>query len=158
MSEDEITRFQAAAAIAAKKKAGVWRGRPFEAQVRPCTPLQGRAGRARGGGTLTGIYDATQMKGVETEWSKSKTSGSKLAAWKIVKKHLASKVSKPYSPTGVHDFMHNKLLVTSRVVVTGSFNLSRNAASNAENVLAIHDPKLATAYTGYIASLVKMYS
>jgi hypothetical protein len=42
--------------------------------------------------------------------------------------------------------MHDKLLVTDNVVLTGRFNLSRNAESNAENVLAIHSPALAKEY------------
>jgi phosphatidylserine/phosphatidylglycerophosphate/cardiolipin synthase-like enzyme len=112
----------------------------------------------RAGGGITGIYDGPQMRNVEGAWRGSKTSGAKLASWNVVKRHLVAKASTPYTPTGVHDFMHNKLLVTSKVVLTGSFNLSRNAESNAENVLSIHDPKLAGSYVRYIDSLVQMYT
>jgi phosphatidylserine/phosphatidylglycerophosphate/cardiolipin synthase-like enzyme len=109
------------------------------------------------GGKLVGVYDATQMQGVVNDWKRSKTPSPKLALWQAVAPHLAGKHSKPYTPTGAHDFMHDKLLVTSKVVLTGSFNLSENAESNAENVLAVHDPKLAAAYTTYIEALVKKY-
>ena len=53
--------------------------------------------------------------------------------------------------------MHNKVLVVDDVVVTGSYNLSRSATENAENVLVIHDPDLAGRYATYIDGLVARY-
>jgi phosphatidylserine/phosphatidylglycerophosphate/cardiolipin synthase-like enzyme len=107
-----------------------------------------------GGGTVSGVYDATQMAGVEDDWKKyPTTSGTKLAQWNVVKPHLRGKHSQPYTDGGVHDFMHDKILATEKVVITGSFNLSRNAESNAENALAFHDPALAAQYVGYIEGI-----
>jgi phosphatidylserine/phosphatidylglycerophosphate/cardiolipin synthase-like enzyme len=47
-----------------------------------------------------------------------------------------------------HAIAHNKIIVIdSAVVVTGSFNFTKAAeSSNAENLLVIHDPKLAARY------------
>jgi len=44
-----------------------------------------------------------------------------------------------------HSINHNKVIVIdSQVVITGSFNFSKNAErSNAENCIAIHDPQVA---------------
>lgn len=112
----------------------------------------------QGGGKLVGVYDATQMNGVEHDWQKTKAPSPKLALWRHVKPHLVGKTSTPYTPTSRHDFMHNKLLATDHVVLTGSFNLSRNAESNAENALAIHDQKLARSYVEYIKGLVQRYA
>jgi phosphatidylserine/phosphatidylglycerophosphate/cardiolipin synthase-like enzyme len=110
-----------------------------------------------GGGGLTGVYDATQMQGVVGDFQKGAKPSPKLALWKEVQPHLVGKHSAKYTPTGVHDFMHDKLLVTSAAVLTGSFNLSQSAESNAENVLEIHDPALAAEYATYIDSLIEKY-
>ena len=54
--------------------------------------------------------------------------------------------------------MHNKLVVTDDVVVTGSFNLSNHAMGNAEDVLFIHDAGVAAAYAAYLEELEVRYS
>ena len=50
-----------------------------------------------------------------------------------------------YIPT----IAHNKvIIIDNKTVITGSFNFTRSAQKyNAENVLIIHDPKLAEKYT-----------
>jgi phosphatidylserine/phosphatidylglycerophosphate/cardiolipin synthase-like enzyme len=50
---------------------------------------------------------------------------------------------------GRHAIAHNKIMVIDgRTVITGSFNFTTAAeAKNAENLLVIHDPKLAEYYT-----------
>lgn len=47
-----------------------------------------------------------------------------------------------------HQIAHNKIIIIDgAIVLTGSFNFSKAAElSNAENLLVIHDPKLATRY------------
>ena len=47
-----------------------------------------------------------------------------------------------------HQIAHNKIMVIDgAVVVTGSFNFTKSAeSSNAENLLVIHDPKMAARY------------
>lgn len=109
---------------------------------------------------LTGVYDGTEMRGVEHAWerSTSQTSAAKLAAWNTVKARLIPKWSHPYTETGPHDFMHNKTMsIDGQVVVTGSFNFSLNATGNAENVLTLEDWEIAQKYAAYIANLVETY-
>lgn len=47
-----------------------------------------------------------------------------------------------------HAIAHNKVMVIdSTIVITGSFNFTKaTQASNAENLLVIHDPRLAASY------------
>jgi len=70
--------------------------------------------------------------------------------------HLAGKHSAPCEPTGKHNFMHNKV-VCDDAVVTGSFNFSRNATMNAENILVIHNATIANQYNQYIDQLIEVY-
>lgn len=110
------------------------------------------------GGELRGTYDATEMAGVERDWQRpGRPRSPKLEQWLAIKPFLVGKHSTPYTEQGPHDFMHNKVLVTDRTVVTGSFNLSENAESNAENVLALMSPALAGAYQAYVEKLIGMY-
>jgi phosphatidylserine/phosphatidylglycerophosphate/cardiolipin synthase-like enzyme len=104
----------------------------------------------------TGIYDRTQMDGVIEQW-RGQPSEWKIAAFEFAVQGLAGKRSTPYTPTSVHDFMHNKVLVADDTVITGSYNLSHSATENAENILMIHDPELAERYVAYIEGLVKRY-
>jgi len=51
---------------------------------------------------------------------------------------------------------HNKLLVIDRTeVITGSFNLSRSAQRNAENVLLTEDPEMAGVFADYFRDRVE---
>jgi phosphatidylserine/phosphatidylglycerophosphate/cardiolipin synthase-like enzyme len=110
------------------------------------------------GGVIRGVYDATQMLGVERDWQPiGKPKSPKLDLWLTIKQYLKGKHSDPYTPKGPHNFMHNKVLVTDRVVVTGSFNLSGNAESNAENVLVVKSADLVDGYKAYIEDLIKIY-
>lgn len=53
----------------------------------------------------------------------------------------------PVSIDGKHPIAHNKIvIVDGETVVSGSFNLTRAAEHNAENVLVIHDAELAAKY------------
>jgi phosphatidylserine/phosphatidylglycerophosphate/cardiolipin synthase-like enzyme len=103
-----------------------------------------------------GIYDRTQMESVFRQW-KGTPREWKIGAFQQVAAGLAAKLSTPYTPTSVHDFMHNKLLVLDDTVITGSYNFSHSATENAENVLMIEDPGLADRYDAYIAGLVRRY-
>jgi phosphatidylserine/phosphatidylglycerophosphate/cardiolipin synthase-like enzyme len=71
---------------------------------------------------------------------------------------LVGKRSTPYSPSSRHDFMHDKVLVVDDTVVTGSYNFSRSAELNAENVLLITSPALAETYAAAIAHLMEKYA
>ncbi|PYI76896.1 MAG: hypothetical protein DMF01_02785, partial [Verrucomicrobia bacterium] len=75
----------------------------------------------------------------------------------IARAGLIGKNSTPYTPAGRHNFMHNKVLVIDDTVITGSYNFSRSAQFNAENILFIESAPLADAYSAYIDHLVKKY-
>jgi phosphatidylserine/phosphatidylglycerophosphate/cardiolipin synthase-like enzyme len=108
---------------------------------------------------VDGIYDRTQMAEVYTQWQEVPSNHWKIPALQeiVARAHLAGKNSTPYSPTSRHDFMHNKVLVIDDTVITGSYNFSRSAQFNAENILFIESPALAQTYSSYIDHLIQKY-
>lgn len=108
---------------------------------------------------VSGIYDGPQMDQVERNWSKFKTSADKLEMWNKLKEVLVRKESHPYTPDGIHDFLHDKMyVVDGKNAGTGSFNFSKNATMNAENVVMMDNiPEVAQQYTNYINDLIKTY-
>jgi phosphatidylserine/phosphatidylglycerophosphate/cardiolipin synthase-like enzyme len=54
--------------------------------------------------------------------------------------------------------MHNKAMVIDDSVITGSYNFSRSAQFNAENILFLDSPALAETYSAYIDHLKAKYS
>ncbi|MEY2529173.1 MAG: hypothetical protein QOJ05_1263 [Verrucomicrobiota bacterium] len=115
-----------------------------------------REGRVR----VDGIYDRTQMADVYVQWQGVPSNRWKIGALQeiIARAGLAGKNSTPYSPTGRHDFMHNKVLVIDDTVITGSYNFSRSAQFNAENILFLESPAIASTYSAYIDHLKAKYS
>ena len=86
---------------------------------------------------VDGIYDRTQMAQVYVQWQEVPQNRWKIGALKdvIARAGLVGKNSTPYTPTGRHDFMHNKVLLIDDSVITGSYNFSyrgRLESSNAE--------------------------
>ena len=67
------------------------------------------------------------------------------------------KKSLPFNAQGVHNFMHNKFAVVDDTVITGSFNFSTNAQSNAENMAIIESAELADAYASFAQTLMETY-
>ncbi len=110
--------------------------------------------------TVDGIYDRTQMSDVFRQWQEVPQNRWKIPALQdvIARAKLAGKDSTPYTPTGRHDFMHNKILVVDDTVITGSYNFSRSAQYNAENILFIESPALAQTYSDYIDHLLPKYA
>ena len=110
--------------------------------------------------TVSGIYDRTQMRDVYRQWQDVPQNRWKIGALEevILRARLVGKNSTPYSPTGRHDFMHNKILVIDNTVITGSYNFSRSAQFNAENILMIESARLAEMYSAYIDHLMQKYS
>jgi phosphatidylserine/phosphatidylglycerophosphate/cardiolipin synthase-like enzyme len=113
------------------------------------------AGRVK----VDGIYDRTQMADVFRQWETVPSNHWKIPALQdvIARAKLVGKDSTPYTPTGRHDFMHNKVLVIDDTVITGSYNFSRSAQFNAENILFIESAALAETYSAYIDHLLAKY-
>jgi phosphatidylserine/phosphatidylglycerophosphate/cardiolipin synthase-like enzyme len=122
--------------------------------------LQALANQINAGRDVAGIYDGPEMHDVVKAWQKGapgSPSAQHLALWQAVAPHLTAKKSVPFTATGPHNFMHNKVVVADDIVSTGSFNLSTNATRNAENVLRITSSDLASQYTAYVDRLVQTY-
>jgi phosphatidylserine/phosphatidylglycerophosphate/cardiolipin synthase-like enzyme len=108
---------------------------------------------------VAGVCDATQVTQVFEQW---RTNGH--SAWKgpllariLSRLPWTGKVSTPYAPGAVHDYMHAKVTVADDVVFVGSFNLSRSGEENAENVLEIVDAALAERMAGFIDAVRARY-
>jgi phosphatidylserine/phosphatidylglycerophosphate/cardiolipin synthase-like enzyme len=99
------------------------------------------------------------MEQVYVQWQEVPQNRWKIGALQeiIVRAGLIGKNSTPYTPAGRHNFMHNKVLVIDDTVITGSYNFSRSAQFNAENILFIESGPLTDAYSAYIDHLVKKY-
>ena len=113
----------------------------------------------RGGVDIAGVIDEPQTDAVYGQWA---TNG--VSAWKIplLAKALSllpfsGKHSTPWGPATVHDFMHAKVTVADDTVFVGSFNLSRSGESNAENVLELHDPRLAEQMAAFVDAVRARY-
>lgn len=111
---------------------------------------------------VRGVYDGPEMANVLRDWAKGAargTSAGKKEQWNALKSSFVAKASTPYTPSGPHDFMHNKFVsVDTKLVVTGSFNFSQNATHNAENVITLHNPAIATEYETYVDELIAAYA
>jgi phosphatidylserine/phosphatidylglycerophosphate/cardiolipin synthase-like enzyme len=109
----------------------------------------------RGVVEISGVYDRTQMTGVLKQWEEDGRLAWKIDAVNrlIEAGHLAGKNSVPYEASRSHNFMHNKTLVIDDVVVTGSYNLSHAAESNAENMLCVASRALAERTAAYVDQL-----
>ena len=109
---------------------------------------------------VSGVYDRTQMRDVYRQWQEVPSNNWKVPAVHalIERAKLAGKNSTPYTPTGRHDFMHNKILVIDDTVITGSYNFSRSAQFNAENILFIESAPLAETYCAYIDHVMQKYA
>ena len=108
---------------------------------------------------VDGIYDRTQMSDVYRQWQRVPQNHWKVPALHdlIARAGLVGKDSTPYTPTGRHDFMHNKILLIDDTVITGSYNFSRSAQFNAENILFIESAALGETYSAYIDHLIAKY-
>lgn len=108
---------------------------------------------------VDGIYDRTQMEDVYRQWQDVPQNRWKIPALHeiVTRAGLVGKNSTPYTPTSIHDFMHNKVLIVDDTVITGSYNFSRSAQFNAENILFIDSAPLAEAYSAYIDHLIQKY-
>src|SRR5262245_31082527 len=108
---------------------------------------------------VDGIFDRTQMEEVFQQWQMVPSNHWKIPAVKqiIERAQLVGKNSTPYTPTSRHDFMHDKVLLIEHTVITGSYNFSRSAQFNAENILFLESTALARRYSVYIDHLLQKY-
>jgi phosphatidylserine/phosphatidylglycerophosphate/cardiolipin synthase-like enzyme len=114
---------------------------------------------SRPGLDVRGCYDRTQMDEVTDQWAKKPASAWKRQAWETIRNGAAwaAKVSTPYSPGSVHDFMHAKCLVADDVVFVGSYNLSHSGEQNAENVLELESARVADRFAAYVDVVAVRY-
>jgi phosphatidylserine/phosphatidylglycerophosphate/cardiolipin synthase-like enzyme len=111
---------------------------------------------------VTGVFDGPEMASSEHQMQKSSgaASATKVAQIEQLRKVLVAKKSKPFdpkNPTGLHNFMHDKVVAVDDAVITGSHNFSLSAEHNAENAILLRDPNLAEQYRAYVEKLVKKY-
>jgi len=109
---------------------------------------------------LAGVVDITQVEEVLAQWH---ADGN--AEWKapllrtaLTRAPFTGKVSTPYAPGSVHDYMHAKVTVADDRVFVGSFNLSHSGEENAENVLELEDPQLADRLAAFVDEVRSRYS
>jgi phosphatidylserine/phosphatidylglycerophosphate/cardiolipin synthase-like enzyme len=116
-------------------------------------------GLMKRGMPLEGIYDETQMEGVKYQWQQIPANHWKIGAWDEIVDYgnLVGKISTPYTPESKHDFMHNKVMVLDDTVITGSYNFSRHAQANAENIVYMTSPAVAKTYRDYIHRIMTQY-
>ena len=107
-----------------------------------------------------GVYDRTQMAEVLGQWRVDPHATWKGPAFQAVSAAFpfASKVTTPYTPTSVHDFMHAKITVVDNSVFTGSYNLSHAGEDNAENLLQLDSAPLADRFVAYIDAVFAHYA
>ena len=108
---------------------------------------------------VAGVVDETQIDQVFHQWA---TNG--VSAWKIPLLNtvltgapFSGKVSTPWTPESLHDFMHAKVVVADDVAFVGSFNYSRSGERNAENVLEIHDAAVADRLATFVDEVRERY-
>ena len=108
---------------------------------------------------LAGVLDATQVAEVIHQWrSKPHVSWKEDALRSLVARSVfTGKVSTPWTPASVHDYMHAKIVVADDVVFFGSFNLSRSGERNAENTLEIEDAELAEKLATFVDEIRACY-
>jgi phosphatidylserine/phosphatidylglycerophosphate/cardiolipin synthase-like enzyme len=108
---------------------------------------------------LAGVVDATQIHEVLAQWH---ADGN--AEWKapllrttLSRAPFSGKLSTPYAPGSVHDYMHAKVTVADNRVFVGSFNLSHSGELNAENVLELEDAQLADRLAAFVDQIRARY-
>ena len=112
---------------------------------------------------LAGVVDATQIAEVLQQWQENqRETGIPDAKGPLLRATLtgspfSGKVTTPYAPGSVHDYMHAKVSVVDDTVFVGSFNLSHSGEMNAENVLEFSDPGLADLMAAFIDAVRGRY-
>jgi phosphatidylserine/phosphatidylglycerophosphate/cardiolipin synthase-like enzyme len=108
---------------------------------------------------LAGVVDATQIAEVIVQWRENGNVEWKepLLRTALTRAPFSGKVTTPYAPGSVHDYMHAKVTVCDNRVFVGSFNLSHSGEENAENVLELEDAELADRLAGFVDQVRARY-
>ena len=124
-------------------------------------PILGTLAQAASDGKvdLAGVVDATQTAEVLAQWHENGNAEWKapLLRTSLTRAPFAGKVTTPYAPGSVHDYMHAKVTVADDTVFVGSFNLSHSGELNAENVLELQDATLADRLADFIDEIRRRY-
>ena len=108
---------------------------------------------------LAGVVDATQITEVLQQWHANGNAEwkSPLLRTTLTRAPFSGKVTTPYAPGSVHDYMHAKVTVADDTVFVGSFNLSHSGELNAENVLELEDAQIAERLAGFVDEVRARY-
>jgi phosphatidylserine/phosphatidylglycerophosphate/cardiolipin synthase-like enzyme len=108
---------------------------------------------------LAGVVDATQVAEVLAQWRENRNADWKepLLRAALTRAPFSGKVTTPYAPGSVHDYMHAKVTVADDRVFVGSFNLSHSGELNAENVLELDDAHLADQLATFVDGVRARY-
>jgi phosphatidylserine/phosphatidylglycerophosphate/cardiolipin synthase-like enzyme len=108
---------------------------------------------------LAGVVDATQIAEVLQQWHENGNASWKapLLQTSLTRAPFSGKVTTPYAPGSVHDYMHAKVTVADDTVFVGSFNLSHSGELNAENVLELTDAQIAEQLTAFVDEIRRRY-
>jgi len=108
---------------------------------------------------LAGVVDATQIAEVLQQWHENNNADWKgpLLRTVLTRAPFSGKVTTPYAPGSVHDYMHAKVTVADDTVFVGSFNLSHSGELNAENVVELTDPQLAEQLAAFVDQVRARY-
>jgi phosphatidylserine/phosphatidylglycerophosphate/cardiolipin synthase-like enzyme len=109
---------------------------------------------------LAGVVDATQIHEVLAQWHENGNAEWKapLLRTSLTRAPFSGKVTTPYAPGSVHDYMHAKVTVADDTVFVGSFNLSHSGELNAENVLELEDAHVAERLAGFVDEVRARYA
>jgi phosphatidylserine/phosphatidylglycerophosphate/cardiolipin synthase-like enzyme len=109
---------------------------------------------------LAGVVDLTQVREVLQQWHENGNSEWKIPLLRasLTRAPFSGKVSTPYAPGSIHDYMHAKVTVADDRVFVGSFNLSHSGEMNAENVLEIADAALAERLAAFVDEVRSRYA
>jgi phosphatidylserine/phosphatidylglycerophosphate/cardiolipin synthase-like enzyme len=109
---------------------------------------------------LAGVVDATQIHEVLAQWHENGNAEWKapLLRTSLTRAPFSGKVTTPYAPGSIHDYMHAKVTVADDTVFVGSFNLSHSGELNAENVLELEDADVAERLAAFVDAVRARYS
>ncbi len=136
-------------------------------RIRVCSPvitdgpILGTLAEVAGRGLdIRGVYDRTQMTEVLGQWRDDPHASWKAPVFTSITARVpfASKVTTPYAPGSVHDFMHAKITIVDDTVLTGSYNLSHSGEENAENLVEFNSAGLADVFAAFVDRVYARYA